>query len=69
MNLILLAQKLHVLSDIGALIIKALNHTEVSSPHTSGLVLLPSSFYKASYNTKNEKASFLVDHKHWVCKH
>ncbi|XXG74106.1 hypothetical protein AAC387_Pa07g2909 [Persea americana] len=49
--------KLHVLSDIGALIIKALNHTQVSSPHTSGLVLLPSSFYKASYKTKNEKSS------------
>ncbi|XP_077248838.1 ARM repeat superfamily protein isoform X2 [Tasmannia lanceolata] len=47
--------KLHILSDIGVLIVKALSDKFKSLSHTARMVFLPSSFYKVSCDTENEE--------------
>ncbi|XP_068663367.1 sister chromatid cohesion protein PDS5 homolog B isoform X2 [Aristolochia californica] len=46
--------KLHLLSDIGMLILKAFSQNGKSSSHNPGMVLLPSSLYQASSGRKTE---------------
>ncbi|XP_058091316.1 sister chromatid cohesion protein PDS5 homolog B [Magnolia sinica] len=47
--------KLHILSDIGMHIVKALSHTGIPLSRTPGRILLPSSFYKVSDDSKSEE--------------
>ncbi|OVA03847.1 hypothetical protein BVC80_8065g3 [Macleaya cordata] len=49
--------KLHILAEIGILILKALSSNRMSSSHTPGLILLPSSFYKDSLDAKSDEES------------
>ncbi|KAG9444024.1 hypothetical protein H6P81_015364 [Aristolochia fimbriata] len=52
--------KLHILSDIGVLILNELSQHGKSSSHNPGMVLLPSSLYKASSRRKTEVKFNLV---------
>ncbi|KAJ4965300.1 hypothetical protein NE237_017149 [Protea cynaroides] len=52
--------KLHILADIGMLIIKALSHktrTNMYSSHTHGRIFLPSSFYKTSSDSNRQEVN------------